>query len=148
MGGASRVLCVGRLHLTPGYEVIGTEFVVHRRIAAISYSNGSEPVDVTFKNRSVIVKKQVTATIIDIPQQPVLTPNARTRKAAILSFARIERGRRTNNIRGMSNTQSDSFTRAEKNRRSEEMLVARWYDHQVDSLSFVDANGCGVDFDH
>ena len=48
----------------------------------------------------------------------------------------------------MSNTQSDSFTRAEKNRRSEEMLVARWYDHQVDSLSFVDTNGCGVDFDH
>ncbi len=77
---------------------------------------------------------ELDATITNVEQAEEIV-------AGVTRFARIERGRRTNNIRGMSNTQSDSFTGAEKNRRSEEMLVARWYDAEPTGLNFVEVNG-------
>ncbi len=51
-----------------------------------------------------------------------------TENAAIVNrLARIERGRRTENLRGISHTQYD-LSGTEKNRRSEERKVAEWYD--------------------
>ena len=58
---------------------------------------------------------------------------------AVARFARVERGRRAV-VYERKVTPGMTFSGAEKNRRSEEMMVARWYDAS-DVQDFVEANG-------
>ena len=68
---------------------------------------------------------------------------AQTEQVAVLSrYARIERGRRTENLHNSGKPGVTRFAAAEKNRRSEERLVAEWFDNaDVDTYEFVLNNG-------
>lgn len=66
-----------------------------------------------------------------------ITDNAATANR----IARIERGRRTQNLRGMSNPEGHSFTDYEKKKRHEERKVAEWFDSTPDAEKTVEEHG-------
>jgi len=79
-------------------------------------------------------------------QLDVLIVNTET-AAVVNRLARIERGRRHENLRGRNQYSEDlllgsrSLTQAEMNARSEERKVAEWYDSNAQPLDTVAENG-------
>ena len=60
--------------------------------------------------------------------------------SGVTRFARIERGRRTNGKSGKE-VLPGGISQTERNRRSEEPLVARWYDNEHTAIWFVEEKG-------
>ena len=60
--------------------------------------------------------------------------------AGVTRFARIERGRRRVAYERKGSTDT-TFSQTEKDKRSQEMLVARWYDNENTSEQFVTKSG-------
>ncbi len=59
-----------RRHLASGNDIVWTEAVVNRWVAALGAPGGAEFVDVVLEDRVVIIDEQVAASVIDVTDCP------------------------------------------------------------------------------
>lgn len=94
--------------------------------------------DILILHPGDVASKLLKFTDFDLDSLIGLTDNA----ATVNRLARIERGRRTERQQGSSSVLPGSTqSQTERNRRSEEMIVAEWVDENREPISTIEDNG-------